>query len=81
MLLPLTAFEAMSGPPVTQTFWGWKTVALAVTASIIPGAASYLTYSTLQNALGAALAGLTLYLRLLDAAVVAAVFLDEALKG
>ena len=81
VLLPLTALEALSGLPMTQTTWGWKTAALVITAGLIPGAGAYLAYSTLQKALGAARAGLTLYLGPVYAAAVAAVFLDEAIKG
>ena len=81
LLLPLTALEALSGLPMTQTVWGWKTAALVVAAGIIPGAGAYLAYATLQKALGAARAGLTLYLSPLYAAVVAAIFLGEAIKS
>ena len=81
LLLPLTAIEAMSGLPMTQTIWGWKTAALVVAAALMPGAAAYLAYATLQKVLGAARAGLTLYLSPLYAAVVGAVFLGEAIKS
>ena len=81
VLLPLTVLEALSGLPMTQTIWGWKTAALVIAAGMIPGAGAYLAYSTLQKALGASRAGLTLYLGPLYAAGVAAVFLDEAIKG
>ena len=81
VLIPLTALEALSGLPMTQTFWGWKTVALVVAAGLMPGAGAYLAYATLQKTLGAARAGLTLYLGPLYAAGVAAVFLDEAIMG
>lgn len=81
VLLPLTALEAMSGLPMTQTVWGFKTMMLVLAAGLIPGAGAYLAYSTLQKTLGAARAGLTLYLGPLYAAGVAAVFLDEAIMG
>jgi drug/metabolite transporter (DMT)-like permease len=81
VLLPLTALEAMSGLPMTQTTWGWKTVALAVAAGIIPGAGAYLAYATLQKTLGAARAGLTLYLGPLYAALVAYFVLGEPIEG
>ena len=81
VLLPLTVLEALSGLPMTQTIWGWKTAVLVAAAGLIPGACAYLAYSTLQKVLGAARAGLTLYLAPLYAAVVAAVFLDEAING
>ena len=81
VLLPLAAIEALSGLPMTQTTWGWKTAALVAAAALMPGAGAYLAYATLQKALGAARAGLTLYLAPLYAAVVAAVFLGEAISG
>ena len=77
LLLPLTALEALSGLPMTQTTWGWKTLALAVAAAVIPGAGAYLAYATLQKALGAARAGLTLYLAPLFAALTAFLVLEE----
>ena len=79
VLLPLTVLEALSGLPMTQTIWGWKTAALVVAAGLIPGAGAYLAYSTLQKALGAARAGLTLYLGPVYAAVVAYVVLGESI--
>ena len=81
VLLPLTAIEAASGLPMTQTLWGWKTAALVVAAGLIPGAAAYLAYATLQKTLGAARAGLTLYLGPLYAAVTAFVVLGESIEG
>lgn len=81
VLIPLTALEALSGLPMTQTFWGWKTVALVVSAGIIPGAGAYLAYSTLQKTLGAARASLTLYLGPLYAALVAYFVLGEPIQG
>ncbi|MGB4115880.1 MAG: DMT family transporter [Polaromonas sp.] len=81
VLLPLTALEAMSGLPMTQTIWGWKTAALVVAAGIIPGAGAYLAYATLQKALGAARAGLTLYLGPVYAALVAYFVLGEPIQG
>lgn len=80
VLLPLTAIEAASGLPMTQTFWGWKTLVLAVAAGLIPGAGAYLAYATLQKTLGAARAGLTLYLSPLYAAAVAALVLGEPIE-
>ena len=81
ILLPLTALEAVSGLPMTQTLWGWKTLALVVAAGLIPGAGAYLAYATLQKALGAARAGLTLYLGPLYAAAAAFVVLGEPIEG
>lgn len=81
VLIPLTALEALSGLPMTQTFWGWRTVVLIVAAGIIPGAAAYLAYSTLQKTLGAARAALTLYLGPLYAALAAYFVLGEPIRA
>ena len=81
VLLPLTVLEALSGLPMTQTLWGWKTAALAIAAGLIPGAGAYLAYSTLQKELGAARAALTLYLGPLYAAAVAFLVLGELIEG
>ena len=81
LLLPLTALEAMSGFPMTQTQWGWTTLALAAIAGLIPGAGAYLAYATIQKGLGAARAGLTLYLGPLYAVVVAFLVLGEPIQA
>ena len=81
LLLPLSVIEALSGLPMTQTIWGWKTLGLVVAAGLLPGAAAYLAYATLQKKLGAARAGLTLYLGPLFAAVVAYWVLGEPIEG
>ena len=81
VLLPLTALEALSGLPMTQTVWGWKTATLVVAAGVIPGAGAYLAYATLQKMLGAARAGLTLYLGPVYAALVAYAVLGEPIQG
>lgn len=80
LLVPLATLEAYSGLPMTQTHWGWKTVALALAAALMPGAGAYLAYATLQKTLGAARAGLTLYLSPLYAAAVAALVLGEPVE-
>ena len=81
MLPPSTAVDALSGVPMTQTTWGWRTAALVVAATLIPGDGAFLAYTKLQKALGIALAGLTLYLSPLCAAVAAVVFLGEAVSA
>ena len=81
LLIPLAAVEAMSGLPMTQTSWSLQTLALVVAAGLLPGAAAYLAYSTLQKSLGAARAGLTLYLGPVYAAVVAYGVLNEPIEG
>lgn len=77
LLMPLALLEALSGLPMTQTVWGWKTLGLATAAALMPGAGAYLAYATLQKALGAARAGLTLYLGPVYAAVTAFLVLGE----
>ena len=81
LLIPLTAVEALSGLPMTQTQWKWTTAALVLAAAVMPGAAAYLAYATLQKTLGAARAGLTLYLGPLYAAVFAYAVLGEPIEG
>ena len=66
---------------LTQTPWGWKTSALVIAAGLVSGAGANLAWSTLKKAMGAACAGLTLYLGLLNAVVVDAVFLDKAINN
>ena len=80
LLLPLAAIEALPDLPMTQTIWGWKTFALVVAAGVIPGAGAYLAYATLQKTLGAARAGLTLYLGPVYAAVTAFLVLGEPIE-
>lgn len=80
LLVPLATLEAYSGLPMTQTHWGWKAAALAVAAALMPGAGAYLAYATLQKTLGAARAGLTLYMSPLYAAAVAALVLGEPVE-
>ena len=81
LLIPLTVLEAMSGLPMTQTVWNYKTVALVIAAGVLPGAAAYLAYAVLQKSLGAARAGLTLYLGPVYAAVTAYLVLGEPIEG
>ena len=81
LLLPLSVVEALSALPMSQTVWGWKTLGLVVAAGLLPGAGAYLAYATLQKKLGAARAGLTLYLGPMFAAVVAYWVLGEPMEG
>lgn len=81
VLLPATLIEALSGLPMTQTDWGRQAAVLIVSAGLIPGAAAYLAYSTIQKELGAARASLTLYLGPLYAAVTAWAVLGEPIYG
>lgn len=80
LLLPLAVIEAASGAPMTQTVWSARTALLVLAAATLPGAGAYLAYATLQKALGAARAGLTLYLGPLYAAVLAFVVLGEPIE-
>ena len=80
VLLPLAMVEAMAGLPWSQTVWGWRTAALALVAAVIPGAGSFLAYSMLQKKLGAATAGLTLYLAPLYGAAMAWALLGEPVQ-
>ena len=77
ILLPLAALEAWSGLPLTQTTWSAQTLLIMAAAGILPGAGAYLAFSTLQKHLGAARAGLTLYLGPLYAAVAGWAVLGE----
>ena len=80
VLLPLAAVESAANLPWSQTVWSWRTAALALVAAVIPGAGSYLAYSTLQKKLGAATAGLTLYLAPLYGAAFAWLALGEPVQ-
>lgn len=80
VLLPLALLESAAGLPWSNTVWSWPTAALVLVAAAIPGAGSYLAYSTLQKRLGAATAGLTLYLAPLYGAVFAWVVLNEPVQ-
>ncbi len=80
ILIPLAWLEAWSGLLLTQTTWNMQTVAIVVAAGLIPGAGAYLAFSTLQTHLGAARAGLTLYLGPLYAAIVAWAVLGEPIE-
>ena len=77
VLLPLAVVEAGAGLPWSVTQWGWPAAALVLVAAVFPGAGSFLAYSTLQSKLGAATAGLTLYLAPLYGAAMAWAALGE----
>lgn len=81
LLTPRTAAEAMYGLPVTQTVWNYKTLVSVVAAGVMPGAGAYLAYATLQKTLGAARAGLTLYLGSVYATVTAYWVLGEPIEN
>ncbi len=77
LLIPLALIEALSGLPLTQTQWGWPTLAMVTAAAVFPAAGAYLAYATIQKELGAARAALTLYLGPVYAAVSAWAVLGE----
>jgi drug/metabolite transporter (DMT)-like permease len=81
LLVPLTLIEALSGLPLTQTQWGWPTLALVTAAAVFPAAGAYLAYATIQKELGAARAALTLYLGPVYAAVSAWAVLGEPIAA
>ena len=80
ILLPLAVLEAWSGLPLTQTTWNAKTLFIMAAAGLIPGAGAYLAFSTLQKHLGAARAGLTLYLGPLYAGLAGWAVLGEPIE-
>lgn len=85
VLLPFVLLEAASStwaalPPGTP----WISVTglgLALAAAAFPGFGAYLAYSIMQRELGAARAGVSLYLGPLYAAGLAYLFLNEPLHG
>ncbi len=80
ILLPLAVLEALSGLPIGVTQWGWKALALALAAGVVPGAGAYLAYATMQKHIGAARAALSLYLAPMYAALIAWGFLGEPVE-
>jgi drug/metabolite transporter (DMT)-like permease len=57
VLLPFTVWEALAWTPTTLS---WKSLALVLTAALIPGVFAYGAYSLMQRELGAARVGLVL---------------------
>jgi len=78
VLVPFTLWEALFWMPST---WSWKSVGLAVTAAVLPGAAAYGAYSYMQRVLGAARVGTVLYLGPLYSAVVGWWVLGERIEA
>jgi drug/metabolite transporter (DMT)-like permease len=78
VLAPLAVIEAWAGWPSTLS---WTSVALVLTAALLPGAAAYGAYSTMQRVLGAARANMVLYLGPIYTAAVATLVLGERLEG
>ena len=78
VLLPFTVWEAVAWWP---TEWSWRSLALIVTAALLPGAGAYAAYSIMQRELGAARVGVVMYLGPLYSAVLAWVVLGERIEG
>ena len=74
VLLPFTALEVALVP---QPPFSWAAVGLVVAAAVLPGIVAYQAYSFMLRELGAARAGLVLYLGPVYAAFSAWVLLGE----
>jgi drug/metabolite transporter (DMT)-like permease len=81
VLLPFTVIEAMSGLPLTQTMWSWKSLALIAVSALLPGALAYWAYSTAQKTLGAARTAMALYMGPLYGALLGWAVLGERIMG
>jgi drug/metabolite transporter (DMT)-like permease len=81
VLLPFTVIEAMSGLPLTQTIWSWKSLALIAVSALLPGALAYWAYSTAQKTLGAARTAMALYMGPLYGALLGWAVLGESIMG
>ncbi len=80
VMLPFTVIEAYSGLPLTQTLWGWKSIALIALAGLLPGALAYWAYSAAQKSLGAARAAMALYMGPLYGALLGWAVLGESVN-
>jgi RarD protein len=76
VMLPFTAWEAAH---TTHPIWSAEGALLVLAAALFPGYGAYLAFSVMQRELGAARAGLVLYLGPLYAAVIAWPVLNEPL--
>ncbi len=81
VLLPFTVLEAGSGLPMTQTQWGWKSLALIAVAALLPGALAYWAYGVAQKTLGAARTAMALYMGPLYGALMGWAVLGEPVHG
>lgn len=79
VLLPFTALEAAWGG-WASTF-GWHSVGLVLLAAVLPGAGAYAAFAHVQRMLGAARAGVVLYLSPLYAALIGWLMLGEPVTG
>lgn len=76
IMLPMTALEIWQNPQPALT---WPGVGLVLAAALFPGYGAYLAYAVLQRELGAARAGVVLYVAPLYAAGMAWLLLGEPL--
>jgi drug/metabolite transporter (DMT)-like permease len=76
VMLPFVGWELAQASPA---MWSWKALALVLAVALFPGYGAYLAFSVMQRELGAARAGITLYLGPLYAAVVGWIVLGEPL--
>jgi len=76
VLIPFAIWEQASGASVL----GWSALALVVAAAVFPGVLAYGIYGWTQSVLGPGPVAMTMYLGPLYAAVVAWLFLGEALE-
>ena len=76
VLIPFALWEQYSGAPAL----GWPALALIGMAAVVPGVLAYWIYGWTQSILGPGPVAMTMYLGPLYAAVVAWLFLGEALE-
>ncbi len=81
VLLPFTVAEALSGLPLTQTLWSWKSFALIAASGLLPGALAYWAYGTAQKTLGAARTAMALYMGPLYGGLLGWAVLGEPIRG
>ena len=77
VLVPFTLWEALAWLPSELS---WRSAGLVLAAALLPGAAAYGAYSTMQRVLGAARVGVVLYLGPLYTAVIAWAVLGERIE-
>ncbi len=78
VLVPFTIAEAMSGLPLSQTLWSWKSFALIAASGLLPGALAYWAYGAAQKTLGAARTATALYMGPLYGALLGWAMLGES---
>jgi drug/metabolite transporter (DMT)-like permease len=78
VLIPFTIWEALFWLPSTLS---WQSAGLVLAVALLPGAAAYAAYSFMQRVLGAARAGVVLYLGPLYSAAIGWAVLGESIEG